>query len=69
MGIFDILELKQHINSIGEYVFYLFDVAAKSAEDIKDFRLIPLYDLNSTLCFIRDHLKDMSDILAKFDFY
>lgn len=67
MGIFDVIELKQHINAIGEYIFYLSDVAAQTAENNKDYLLISLFDLNSSFCFMREHLKQMSDVLAKYD--
>lgn len=67
MGIFDVIELKQHINSIGEYVFYIADVAAQSYEDSTKQRSIPMVELSPSLDFIRDHLKSMVKILDKYD--
>lgn len=52
MGIFDIIEMKQHVNSIGEYVFYL---DAHRDE----------FELCSSL--IREHLKKMITILDKME--
>lgn len=67
MGIFDIIELRQHIRSIGEYVFYLADVASQAYDDATQRRVIPMVDLSQSLDFIRDHLKKMSDVLDKFE--
>ena len=67
MGIFDIVELKQHVRSIGEYVFYLADVAAQAYDDASQRRVIPAIDLSQSLDFIRDHLKSMSQLLDKME--
>lgn len=52
MGIFDVIELKQHCRSIGEYLLFM--------EAHPD-------EANSCHPYIRDHLKKMYDVLAKFD--
>lgn len=67
MGIFDVIELRQHIQAIGEYVFYIADVAAQSYENPSQVRSIPICELSPSLDFITDHLKSMSKILDKFD--
>lgn len=58
MGIFDVIELKNHVQSIGEYVFYMADYLACSGNELPS-------ELLSSLNFIRDHLKKMSDVLQK----
>lgn len=52
MGIFDIIELKQHIRSVGEYVLYL-----DSHPN----------EIGSCTNFIRDHLKSMYNVLEKLE--
>lgn len=52
MGIFDVIELKQHCRAIGEYCLYI-DAHPE--------------DKVSVTNYIRDHLKKMYDVLAKFD--
>ena len=48
MGIFDVFEMKQHLRSIGEYLLYM---DAHPAE------------AKSCYQFIRDHLKNMYNVL------
>ena len=52
MGIFDVIELKQHCRSIGEYLLFMESHPAEAP---------------SCHAYIRDHLKKMYDVLAKFD--
>lgn len=52
MGIFDIIEMKQHVRAIGEYLLYM-----ESHQS----------DAINCHVFIRDHLKNMYDLLAKFE--
>ena len=52
MGIFDVIELKQHLRSIGEYILY---------EDNHPEDKVSVHP------YIRDHLKKMYDVLAKYD--
>lgn len=52
MGIFDIIELKQHCRAIGEYLLYM----DNHPED-----KLPVTN------YCRDHLKKMYDVLSKFD--
>ena len=52
MGIFDIIELKQHCRAVGEYLLYMDAHPAES---------------QSCHPFIRDHLKKMYEVLDKFD--
>lgn len=60
MGIFDCIELKQHIQAIGEYVFYIADVYSNQVSEFPQ-------EVASSLNYIRDHLKNMSDVLKKYD--
>lgn len=52
MGIFDVIELKQHCRAIGEYLLYMDNHPE---------------DKISCTNYCRDHLKKMYDVLAKFD--
>lgn len=52
MGIFDIIELKQHVRAVGEYLLYM------EAHDKEAVTCHP---------FIRDHLKKMYDVLQKYE--
>lgn len=52
MGIFDIIEMKQHLRSIGEYLLYMDAHPA---------------DAKSCHQYIRDHLKNMYTVLDKFE--
>lgn len=52
MGIFDIIELKQHVQSLGEYVLYI-DAHPQDS---------PLVS-----CYMRDHLRKMIEVLDKMD--
>ena len=52
MGIFDIIEMKQHLRSIGEYLLYM---DAHPAEAKICYQ------------FIRDHLKNLYSVLDKFE--
>lgn len=60
MGIFDFIELRNHIQAIGEYVFYMVDTACLHTADLPA-------DFNSSLNFIRDHLKKMTEVLDKIE--
>lgn len=51
MGIFDIIELKQHVRSIGEYIFYI------------DSHCEPSNETEHCLTLITGHLKQMSNVL------
>lgn len=59
MGIFDVIELKNHIQAIGEYVFYMADVYSQKEEFPQE--------IATSMNFIRDHLKNMMDVLRKYD--
>lgn len=52
MGIFDIIEIKQHLRAVGEYLLYM-----------------EAHPNDASTChpYIRDHLKKLYDVLAKFD--
>lgn len=52
MGIFDIIEMKQHCCAIGEYLLFM---DAHPADSLSCHQ------------YIRDHLKKMYDVLAKFE--
>lgn len=52
MGLFDIIELKQHCRAIGEYVLFM-DSHPNEA--------------STCYTFIREHLKNMYDVLAKLE--
>lgn len=52
MGIFDVIELKQHVRSIGEYLLYM------ESHDKESSTCHP---------YIRDHLKKMYDVLHKYE--
>lgn len=52
MGIFDIIELKQHVRSIGEYLLYMESHST---------------DASTCHPYIRDHLKKMYDVLQKYE--
>lgn len=52
MGIFDVIEMKQHIRAVGEYLLYM-----DSHPN----------DAISCHCYIRDHLKKMYEVLDKLD--
>lgn len=55
MGIFDIIELKQHVQAIGEYLFYI------------DAHCDPSNDAIQCHVLISGHLKQMNDLLAKME--
>lgn len=55
MGIFDILELRNHVQAIGEYIFYI------------DAHCEPSKDAQHCLTLITANLKQMRDILAKME--
>lgn len=55
MGIFDILELRNHVQAIGEYIFYI------------DSHCEPTKEAGHCHTLIASHLKQMRDILAKLD--
>lgn len=52
MGIFDIIELKQHCRAIGEYLLYM-DAHPE--------------DKTPVTGYCRDHLKKMYEVLGKYD--
>lgn len=52
MGIFDVIELKQHCRAIGEYLLYM-DAHPEQAASCHPY--------------IRDNLKKMYQVLEKFD--
>ena len=55
MGIFDIIELRQHVQAVGEYLFYI------------DAHCEPTKEAEHCHLFINDHLKKMSAILARLE--
>lgn len=55
MGIFDILELRNHVQAIGEYIFYI------------DTHCEPSKDAQYCHTLITAHLKQMRDVLAKME--
>lgn len=59
MGIFDIIELKNHIQAIGEYVFYITDVCQDRSNLSRE--------IVQSMDFIRDHLKKMHEVLDKLE--
>lgn len=52
MGIFDIIELKQHCRAVGEYLLFM---------DAHPDQAISCHQ------YIRDHLKKMYDVLEKLE--
>ena len=55
MGIFDIIELRNHVQAVGEYLFYI------------DAHCEPSKDAQHCHVLISGHLKQMNDILAKME--
>lgn len=55
MGIFDILELRNHVQAIGEYIFYI------------DSHCEPSKEAGHCHALMIAHLKQMRDILAKLE--
>lgn len=55
MGIFDIIELRNHIQAVGEYLFYI------------DAHCEPSKDAQHCHVLISGHLKQMNDLLAKLE--
>lgn len=55
MGIFDIIELKNHVQAIGEYIFYI------------DNHCEPSKDALHCHTLMTGHLKQMSDLLARLE--
>lgn len=60
MGIFDIIELKLHVQALGEYVFYMADRSCLHTADLPA-------DFNQSLNFMTDHLKIMMYVLDKME--
>lgn len=52
MGVFDIIEMKQHTRAIGEYLLFM-DAHPEQASSCHQY--------------IRDHLKKMYEVLAKLE--
>lgn len=55
MGIFDIIECKQHLQAIGEYLVYLDNDEHRDKEWFSCCR------------FIRDHMKKILEVLEKIE--
>lgn len=60
MGIFDIIELKNHIRAIEEYLLYLDSLQLRECVVCKD-------EFPQTITLCNEHCKKMLTILDKFD--
>lgn len=60
MGIFDIIELKQHNTALFEYIVYLSTLSARDC-------IACSKELEQTLNYMNEHLKKSQQILDKLD--
>lgn len=60
MGVFDIIELKNHVRACKEYVLYLDSLSGKDCLSCHN-------EFPQTLNLISEHLKNMENVLERMD--